>query len=165
MSFRQIVNKSPAIMAVIVIILIGVAGWVVWSQMGGSSGPKPAKAGYFSCDDGKTWSVDDLTKLPPFEKDGKQWVQAHVFTCDGKEVCGYLERYNARAKVLIEEGRSKPVVPGAPPQPNQELMAMGQNAREVKKPGDATWVGLGAGGLNIAMFKCPGGGEAVGVNP
>lgn len=165
MSFRQVLNKNPIIMVVFVLVIVGVAGWVVWSQTGGQSGPKPAKAGFFSVDDGKTWFIDDLNNLPPFDKDGKKAVRAYIFKCDGKEVCGYLEKYTDRAKTLMEEGRKQPVVPGAPPKPNMELMSMGQGSREVKKPGDASWTNMNAGGLNITRFACPGGGETESVIP
>lgn len=164
MSFRQVINRRPGIIITLVVLFVAIAGWAVWSQATEQTG-RPPKAAYFTIDDGKTWFVDDLNKLPPFEKDGKEAVLAHVFTCNGKEVCGYIERYVARAKTLIEEGRKKPVVPGSMPQVNGELVAMGQGAREVKKPGDSVWVNMNAGGMTIVRFACPGGAETAEVKP
>lgn len=161
MSVRKIVNKSPAIVLFMVVVALAASAWTLWSQNSQAGAPKPPTVGYFTVDDGKTWFVDDLHKLPPFEKDGKEAVRAHIFTCGNTRICGYLERYTERAKILIEEGRRRPIVPGHPQAPNGELVAMAQGALEVKRPGDETWENMNEGGARATAVSCPGGEEPV----
>jgi hypothetical protein len=83
MNVRQFVNQHPRVMAVLVVVFLGMCGWVLWGQASASAGLKPAKSAYFTTDEGKTWFADDIGKLPPFDKDGKEAVR---FTCSSAAI-------------------------------------------------------------------------------
>lgn len=65
--------------------------------------------GYFTTDDGTTCFVASLTKIPPFDHDGKEAVRDFVYSCDeGKHRwVAYLGKYTAKEKEAIESGRMK----------------------------------------------------------
>jgi hypothetical protein len=97
---------------------------------------RPERA-FFTVDDGKTWFVDDASKLAPFDRDGQQAVRAYVCEYDGKQFVNHLERYTdagKRAMTQVREAAKKGPPPGA------LVAAAQQRGREVKRPGEATWV-------------------------
>ncbi len=120
---------------------------------------KPLK-GYFTSDDGQTWFADDLTNIPPFEKDGRQCVRAFVFTVEGNtniRFVGYLQRYTPEAKVVLERQQ-----PGQPP--SQEVVSALVNGTEVKRPGDKEWRKFGDA-PEIVNIVAPGGKKVIPVVP
>jgi hypothetical protein len=89
---------------------------------------------FFTTDDGKTFFTADANRLAPFDHDGKQAVEARVFTTDGGKTrfVGYLLRYTDQGKQMIEAMRGA----GGRPMINPALL---QNV-EVKRPGEPKWI-------------------------
>jgi hypothetical protein len=100
---------------------------------------KPEHA-FFSVDDGKTWFIDDASRLAPFDHDGQKAVRAYVCECDGKRFVNHLERYTDAGKKAMTQVREA-AKKGPPPGPL--VAAAQQRGREVKRPGDTKWVGAG----------------------
>lgn len=144
MSVREKINKSPAIVVVAVLLVIGGAIYVLSKQM--NTGAKLPTGTYYTTDDGKTFFSGPLAQLPPFSQDGSEAVKAHVFECDGKQFVGYLSKLRPEAKAAIEAHRAemekKPTQ--APPTLMPALDAQ-RNGWLFKKPGDAKWTPGGAG--------------------
>jgi hypothetical protein len=138
MSLREALNKKPAltggVMAVIVAAAIAVA-----VGTSASYGPRHRDKAFYSVDDGQTWFVDDVNKVPPFEHDGKQAVRARVFTSDGGKTSfvGYLERYTPEAKKLLESALAQAKQGKVTGREGMDAMLHGT---EVKKPGATKWV-------------------------
>lgn len=161
--FRDIINNNPLIvMGTAALIVVVAVIWSALSLFGGSSSSSDGSRldrGYFTTDDGATFFEDNIANLPPFDKDGKPAVRAHVFTCNrGKHrFVGYLERYRPEVKQKLAELSKDPT--------NMEnamarsgLMMSGV---EVKKPGQppAKWVSTSKGTEFAATMtvNCPDG--------
>jgi hypothetical protein len=131
----------------------------------GDGSPTVATEAYFTTDDGKTWFADDVKKVPPFDKDGKQAVRAYVYRCAGGEpFISHLERYTPEGKKALEQAM-KQNDPNNPALMEEVIL----NGVQVKKPGsDAVkgWVKMSnldmAG--RIMELKCPDG-KLVGLEP
>jgi hypothetical protein len=134
---RERIGKKGGLVACVAIVLFGVAVWTVLQQL--HSGVPDQTTAYYTVDDGKTWFSDSATKFPPFDSGGRQAVQAHVFDCDGDRFVGYLSRYTADAKAVLEKNRElEKQDPNHPPATLGAAFAA-LNAIEYKKPGDAVW--------------------------
>lgn len=126
---------------------------------------KPERA-FFTVDDGKTWFVDDVTRLAPFDHEGKEAVRAYVAECNGKKFVNHMERYTDEGKqamAKVHDAAKKGPPPGM-------LVAMAQQrGRELKRPGDPKWhkVSEGTAATAIMTPQCPEGssGEAKFVFP
>ena len=122
---------------------------------------------FYSTDDGKTWFTDLSTKVPPFDKDGRQAVQAYVFrNGNGPEFVGYLQRFKPNAKQALESVQNQSPSPLKPSDANA-LHSAYTIGREVKRPGDTQWVS-GARPLQamqITTVKIPDGSVATPVEP
>jgi hypothetical protein len=108
------------------------------NAIGNSGGGKGKQ--FFSVDDGQKWFVDDASKVPPFEHDGKPAYRAVVYRCktDGREFVARLERYDDTNRKRIEQlvaNHGGAQSPAGMTQLTQVLQQV-----EVKRPGDATWV-------------------------
>ncbi len=117
--------------------------------------PVPGTRPYFTTDDGATRFTADATVIPPFTVDGKEAVQAVVYTCDeGKtQFIAYLVKYDVLARANIDKGASKGVLSGS------QLAARLPTGRLIKKPGDAAWLSMSDGPKyqTVATPKCPDG--------
>jgi hypothetical protein len=168
MNAREAISKHPRLSmgAGVLLILVAVASFLL--QTRGSSAPAEGDAkAFFTVDDGQTWFTDDLTNLPPFDKDGKQAVRAFVFHCsDGKEFVGYLQRFTPAAKRAIDKV-SHPDPNHAGPLDASGIQMAYTVGREVKRPGETTWINGGEilKSLQISKVKCPNGGDVVAVKP
>jgi len=155
MSVREAINKRPGTTALVVAVLIGV---VVYGSVFSSAGnPKATSKAYFSDDDGKTYFVDDIEKIVPFDHEGKPAVRAMVYKCaDKPPFVSYLLRYN-------EGGRAKLADPAL----KGEAGGIRNSSSEVKRPGDTNWVPLfSAKGEAISMHPlCPDGNRATNLSP
>lgn len=83
---------------------------------------------------------------------------AAVFECNEKQFIGYLQRYTPEAKKRIEDYRNALAnAKGAPMGPGPYAWVEA-NGREVKRPGDKTWI-LAADPEAQAILhpKCPDG--------
>lgn len=172
MSLRETLNKRPILTAGIVLCMVGSAvGLMLWPESRPEAPPRPTQM-YFSTDDGKTWFGDDVRKIAPFEKDGKQAVLVHLYRCGkGEPFVGYLERMTPEAK-RIRERREAAMASGgagAAQGPHAKTMTDGlaiAQGVEVKRPGEAQWVRmLSPAGQQIRAAKCPEGGEPQPVLP
>jgi hypothetical protein len=140
MGLREGVNQHRGIAVGATCALIVVALVMTAMQMRrGSVAAQGAPSGrfFYSADDGKTWFVDDSTKIPPFLKDGKEAVRAYVYrTKDGKEFVGLLERYSPAGKKMLDAAAA---LPPDPLRMEDNSMAAAE-ALQWKKPGQKTWV-------------------------
>lgn len=141
MGVRDAMNRHSGITAVTaaaIVALVVLAGVLQGMRPNASEGVEiPERKSWYSTDDGKTWFADDVTKVPPFNKDGKQAVRAYVYRApDGTEFVGYLERYTPAGKRAVEAAWS------APPEEQGEdpTLASGSDHIEIKKPGQANWI-------------------------
>ncbi len=157
MGLRETLNKNPIPVTIAGILLVALAGWVAYKTATdqGLTGKQPTQY-YFTTDDGRTLFAAPMTSIPPFEKDGKPAVLAHVFTCDkGKsQFVAYLAKYTdefakraaAEAAKTNAGGQGGGLLTGP-------AAAM---ATLVKKPGDKEWVPVTSGnGSNISAIFCP----------
>lgn len=145
MSVRQFAHRNGMVVAGFGVLLTLTCGWLIVSQARSmySAGGVPGGA-FYTIDDGKTWFEDELNKPTPFMTGGKEAVEAHVFSCDGKEFVAYLTRYNGKAKAAIEEFNAarkagKPVDGELAKKMSFASMA----GKQYKRPGDKTWVPQG----------------------
>ena len=160
MGIRETINKNPAQTTAITagIVLLAII-FIFWQACGGGGSGVVGKS-YYTVDDGKTFFVDASNKIPPFMKDGKQAVRAHVFTCDGGKTkfVGYLEMYTPQEKAMLEQANKGPNK-GAPVYAGFGGQAM------VKRPGDppTMWIPLAPQTTMayqaVVQPKCPGGGS------
>lgn len=139
MSFRDDINQKPGIFigvsaAIVVLAII----WLVYSLRGSKpvAGVITTKA-FFSDDDGKSFYVDDISNIPPYEHSGKKAYRARVYEVkgSGQRFVGYLESYDDKAKKQIEEAIKKGIDPATAMQGIDIL---------VKKPGPGKWVKVGS---------------------
>ena len=95
-------NKQLASIFCIVLIVAGVAVWYFWLRTPELRIPDKA---FYSDDDGQTYFVDDLWKVPPFDHNGKTAVRAYVFSYDGgkKQFVAYLMKYDDEMKNRFEQ--------------------------------------------------------------
>lgn len=165
MSFRQFVNRNPSIMIGVVVVVVLVAGYVLYSQFAPrGSGAVGGNKAYYSVDDGKTFFADSRDKIPPFDYNGQEAVRADVVKCgDGEPYVAYLYKYQAKYKQVLEQVRTDPsqVAPADRP-----LMVTADSAGMLrKKPGEKNWAPYNAMGNPTIAVKCPDGNNAVVVRP
>lgn len=137
MGVREKLNDNPGVtsavtIAIIIIVLIFIF-WPSGGIGGGASGPGKM---FFSDDDGKTWFPDDATKIPPFDHNGKQAVEAVVYKCDGKTFVNHLKRYTSAGKKKMEEINAKKDAMIDP----SVMETIQSRGVEVKLPGAKDWV-------------------------
>lgn len=104
MSVRELINRNSVVTTWVTIIVIVLAvGLGIYTQAG-SGAPKPSSSAWYTTDDGATWFADDVHKITPFQKDGKEAVRVYVFQCgSGKPFGGYVERYTPAAMKQVEQ--------------------------------------------------------------
>jgi len=150
-------RRSVAIAAgTLLLISAAFAGLQLHGMGNSSSGGGQA---FYSIDDGKTWFADDASRVPPFEKDGKQAVRAYVYrTADGTKFVNHLERFRPEAKKALEAA-AKSDVGRTGPIDQSGVQSAYIGGREVKRPGDAKWVNAAdfREAQKITSIKPPGG--------
>ncbi len=148
---RQWLNEHPRLAAGVITGVVALAvGLVVVQVLGARQRfPTSLPKAFYSDDDGKTFFALGTENVAPFDHKGKQAVMAYVYECDGKRFVGYLERYTPEAREKLIGKKSFT--------PQDQI-----NGRELKRPGDATWVKSGdlAAVAKVIDVKCPGGGAA-----
>ena len=137
MGIRQTLNEKPGLSIGLAAGLIVLAIIFIIYEMSGGGGGAGAGAGirqdFYSDDDGKTWFADEADKITPYKTDKGMAAKAYVFRCkDGKEFCGYLERYTPEGQKKFQQLQGQP---GA----GRALGTMKRQLTEVKKPGVKTW--------------------------
>jgi hypothetical protein len=146
---RQRMNENPGITAGVMTAMVVVAVCVVVYQVraGRRMITSHLPDAFFTVDDGKTFFTAAGENVPPFDYNGQTAVHAYVFEFNGKRFVGYLERFTPEAHQQMIEGKATP--------------ATQMYGRELKRPGDKTWVKSGdlkAVGKVIDV-QCPGGGS------
>jgi len=141
MGIREKLNEQRGITIGATCALIVLALVMVAMQMRGgrSTAAEAVTSGksFYSTDDGKTWFVDESTRIPPFMKDGKEAVRAHVYrTKDGTEFVGFLERYSPAGKKMLDAAAARQ---SDPLMVTDNSLAAAE-ATEWKKPGETKWV-------------------------
>jgi hypothetical protein len=134
---RETLNDNPRITtAVTIAVIVVVLAFILWpsSGPGGGGSAAPGKL-FFTDDDGKTWFPDDASKLPPFDHNGKQAVEAVVYRCDGKTFVNHMKRYTPQGKKMMEQRQGNQL----PPDPSV-LDVVQSSGMEVKAPGAGAWV-------------------------
>jgi hypothetical protein len=140
MAVREYIQRKPAVAASISLAVVVLAAVFVYFQTMGTdhSRARLLNSEFYSDDDGKTWFIDDASKLPPFEHEGKMAVQAAVYRYDdGKRFVAYLEKFSDAQRSEIEAAIA------AHP---DEAPHWRQSPMEAKKPGDSKWVPPGGVG-------------------
>jgi hypothetical protein len=170
MRVRESLNRHSGRAAAVTVAVV--AGALLFRYLTAGAGPGangPSNRAFFSNDDGKTWFVDDVHKLPPFQKDGKDAYRAFVYQCaDGKKFVAYLQRYTQGAKQKLGRGGPAAVQgPGALPGADGGGGGFGDAAGvEVKKPGAESWVSQAdPRAVEVMTLKCPGGSSPTLVQP
>lgn len=159
MSIREVLNRNPAITALLAVILIGAALYIVYVTNKEPAMPKMQTKSFYSIDDGRTYFEEKMGMRAPFMRDGKEAVKVHLFTCDGgnTQFVGYLEKYSddfiskysAPATQTAGGGGFGPA-PGTGP---EEVFA-----RMVKKPGEGEWRKWASmEGQEVVKLTCPDG--------
>jgi hypothetical protein len=167
MSVRKHLNQHPAAAALVVFGLFGAAAAVLalWAN---AQRPVPdhATRAYYSTTDGNTYFADDITRIYPFDHNGKPAYRAYVYRCgNGQPFVSYLARYTDAARARLTELAG---AAGAGPAGSDAAAEAGQlrsTAIEVRRPGDTEWVALfSPAGEEISRHPpCPDGGRAVPV--
>lgn len=161
MGFRDSLNNNPGVTTGATVgIIVVMLGVIVWRLIGAdtSSYAPPSTKAFFSDDDGATFFVDERTKVPPFDHNGKTAYAAEVFTCDGGKTLfvGWLRRYTAEGKRRREAQLAH--VPGKPPAGIIDVEDF--SGVEIKRPrtGDKGWVKeIDAAADAIRDVSCPDG--------
>jgi hypothetical protein len=168
MSLREKIIQNPRVGLGAACALLIISIGIIALQLRGPALPAATAQAFFTVDDGKTWFADDLAKLPPFDKDGKEAVRAYVYRCpDGTQFVNYLERFKPSAKQALAS-----MVPADAEHKGTGSLSAIQGAytagREVKRPGDKKWIDGGnfREAAQITIVKCPNGSaEATAVDP
>jgi hypothetical protein len=166
MGVRERLNRNPRLAAIVMAVLLLVAGVAVALQFsdGAHAAGMASDKAFFTIDDGATWFADDAAKIAPFQHDGKEAVRAYVFECNGKRFVNHLERFTPEghkaAEAAIKANQSR--------QPADVAAQVRLSGAEVKRPGAKLWASLGdlTKSGPILRPRCPGGGgDAKPVEP
>jgi hypothetical protein len=136
MGIREKLVNNPSASKAVAAGLIVICGLVIFLEV--KAGRPPAAAAivgktFYSDDDGKTWFLDDASRIPPFDHNGSPAYRAVVFRGKtGPPFVAYLARYSVKQTARMAQDAAQN--PGAPSRmqmiPPQEL----------KKPGESKWV-------------------------
>ncbi|MFN4241613.1 MAG: hypothetical protein ACK4PI_00080 [Tepidisphaerales bacterium] len=153
MGIRETLNEKPQLVTGIAIGILALAVILIAVQLFGGSRRAEGRVSnkqFFTVDDGQTLFVDDISKIPPFDHQGKQAVRAKVFTCDGGRTrfVGYLERYSPQAIEAMQRA--------AAGGDNDTAQMQLEAGLEVKRPGETRWTPFRDGeGYRIIAVQCP----------
>lgn len=136
MGLRQAMEEHKAVATAIGVAFVGMAiGLVLWSTSSGI--PSPLKKGYYSDDDGKTYFVDEVDKVVPFDHSGRPAVTAYVFRAGwGTPFVGILQQYNGRGHDELVKLYAQPHSGDV----DAQITSVKGSTSELKRPGDGQWV-------------------------
>jgi hypothetical protein len=169
MGIRESLNESKklgiGVGGAILVVALALLGYQLY---GGSSGVgTPPKTAFYTDDNGKTFFEDDVLKVSPFERNGKQAYRADVFQCsDGKRFVGFIYRHNDSGRQQVEQYIANKTM-------NKDkggslLGAIESACMEFKRAGagDRAWRPNDSAAIDSlrAAVKCPSGGPATLVN-
>ena len=160
MGIRETLNKNQKVTGIIAGVFVVIAVAVMVMSARSTQSPTLRQA-FYTIDDGQTFFTDSISLIPPFEKDGKEAVRAHVYRCGDEQKVSYLERFTPDAKAELESLRREGGVPDSAVE--QRIYEGGLQA---KRPGEPNWMSHGEflrrGGMNVL---CPDGTPAQLVVP
>ena len=167
MGIRETLNKNQKLVTLGTIGLIVLALAVIVWQMLPESGMAPPTQAYYTIDDGNSYFVDDIAKVVPFTKDGKEAVRAHVFKCEGSSqlFVGYLERFTPQAKAALEAFYNNPQNKGRVLPSRMEIEEQGRMVKRPKMPGWVPTMQYNIARPIMQEIKCPDGSYAREVFP
>lgn len=131
MGFRAYIARSPKLSTTVAVVVLAGALTSIFLSLGNSHTSAELRR-FYSTDDGLTYFDDVITRIPPFDHDGREAVVAHVFEDGGRQFVGYLEKYSpevAEKLSSIERLEDRLSIVEKDPQ-----------AILVKRPGDPNWV-------------------------
>jgi hypothetical protein len=169
MSIREKLREKPAVSIAFAIGATAVAWFFV--GRGPIVGPQRASTNaYYTTDDGKTVFLDDLSRVPPFDHEGKPAYRVWMFTCDGGKTKfpGYLERYSPEAKKRLDAAVASASAQPTSADSHAHPAGVGPADIEVRKPGEGNpWVSRAnmAEAIKVTNVRCPNGGELELVMP
>lgn len=105
MGLREKMNENPQVTTGVTIGIIVLAlALIVW-QLWPAAPIQPLTQAYYTVDDGKSYFVDDIERVPPFQHEGKEAVRAHVMVCGekGTPFVGWMEKFTPEAKKKLDE--------------------------------------------------------------
>ena len=164
MSVRETIEKRRKLATVAALIMV-IAAIALIVNNARSGGIPQVKYAFYSDDDGQSYFRDDVSKLFPFDHNGKPAYRAYVFQTDGgKPFVGYLERINDKAAAKLLAMQSQPQTPDLVMQMDLIRTA----GLEARTPGATRWLPEGTLVFNnmVSGLKGPdGSSEIVGVMP
>ncbi len=115
MGIRESLNTNPLVGGIVGVLLVVLAGAVLYHFFAPEKSVALTKACY-SDDDGQTFYLDDVYKVAPYDHEGKEAVRAVVFTYDNgsKKYIGYLQKYNQEYKQKLDDSVAKANKDGIP---------------------------------------------------
>jgi hypothetical protein len=137
---RETLNENPRVATGIAAGMIALTLlWVVvyfWPSKGATSTDFQQ---FYSDDDGANYFKDSVSRIPPYQHNGRDAVVAWVYRdSKGKKFVGYLEKYTAAGKAKKEEVMADKA---HPQRLRSELYPLEQAEKLIKKPGAANqWV-------------------------
>lgn len=143
MGVREFIHRYRRVVAPVVVV--GLVVSVAYAVYQWRSAPADPLAGsgkaFYSVDDGTTYFVAGSEQIPPFLHEGREAVQALVYTDDGGKTTfvGYLMRFTPRGVELMRAMRQPA---GDRPRALPGLDPGLQANTEVKRPGAGAWVKL-----------------------
>ena len=163
MGIREKLNENPAITTGATIGIILIALIFIGYQLFSSNSAEIPTGAFYTTDDSSPEAAmaalftDELDKLAPFKKDGKDAYRAFVYTCDGGKTkwVAYLQRYTKEAQTKLAAAREKPETMAQPGM----MDMLNITGVEVKKPGQGEWVNQGnfQKASTVTEIKCPDG--------
>ena len=155
MGVREKINEKPRLAGAIAAGVLVLACAFIAFRMSAAGPGRVSTEAFFTIDDGKTWFVDESSKIAPFQSDGREAVRAYVFECNGKRFVNHLERFTPEGRKAVEAAMQGNGADASAPAGQLRL-----TGAEVKKPGATHWTPLGdlAKAGPILRPKCPDGG-------
>lgn len=144
MSVRKWLNENRGLAIGIVALIIIISGWLIVRQSMTLFDDGVPGGAYYTVDDGQTWFKGDINQPTPFQHDGKEAVQAHVFECNGKKFVAYMTRHAPQAREAIEKfnaARSEGKKIDA--ELARGMAFAGMAGKEYKAPGGTKWLTQG----------------------
>jgi len=151
MGIRESINQKPSVAATVALVLAIAAATFIYLSWFRRPPPGPVpKMAYYTVDDGKTWFLDDMAHVPPYDHDGKEAVRAVLFRCgDNKPFVYRLEKYIPPAKTAIESA----IAAGQLPVAAQGMMSnLAPPGLLRKLPGETEWVELKPNDMNTPLW-------------
>jgi hypothetical protein len=152
MAIRETLNRNKPLTMGIAAAIAGLA--ITYAVLNSQDAAPPGTLYvFFTTDDGKTWFKDVASNVPPFTKDGKEAVRAHVFRCGtGPDFVGYMERNSPEVMAEVKRYKDSNTMPDTP-----TAMRLAETGVQLKRPGETAWVTRQQLGQEMPSVTCPDG--------